>query len=171
MTITKTFREDPQRAAQETYDLWDIWSEWWGNMTRPIKRQCQRQRQRQWQRPWQRHWEKTLKEQPKRPVTFETFDAETWPVQQKYNDNDNDNDKDNVKDILRTPIKDYPIDLWPLRHFTWLMRRHDITNTDNDNDIQRTPWKSNPRDLLPLRHWLNIWPLRAIMSTFIVTLD
>ena len=52
----------------------------------------------------------TYKEQPKRPVTFETFDQsdeETRPVQQKDNDkdnyndnkNDNDNDKDNAKDI------------------------------------------------------------------------
>ena len=38
------------------------------NLTLPTKRQCQRQRQRQ------RHLENTLKEQPKRLVTFETFD-------------------------------------------------------------------------------------------------
>ena len=49
--------------------------------------------------------EKTLKEQPKRPVTIETFDQsdeETWPDQQKdnnkYKDNDKDNDKDKDKD-------------------------------------------------------------------------
>ena len=85
---------DIQRATHETCDLWDLWSEWWGYMTWPKKRQwqrqIQRQRQRQWQ--WQRHLEKTLKERPKRPVTFDTFyqsDEETRPVQQK----------DNVKDI------------------------------------------------------------------------
>ena len=30
--MTKIFREDPERATQETCDLWDIWSEWWGDM-------------------------------------------------------------------------------------------------------------------------------------------
>ena len=28
-----TFREHLQRAILETFDLWDIWSEWWGDMT------------------------------------------------------------------------------------------------------------------------------------------
>ena len=50
-TKTKTFGEDPERATQETCDHWDIWSEWWGDMTWPTKKQLQRQRQ--WQR--QRH--------------------------------------------------------------------------------------------------------------------
>ena len=27
-TTTKTFREHPQRLILETYDFWDIWSEW-----------------------------------------------------------------------------------------------------------------------------------------------
>ena len=49
-------------------------------------------------------------------MTFETFDQrdeETWPDQQKENDNDNDNDNDKDKDILRTPPKSHPRDLWP----------------------------------------------------------
>ena len=29
-----TFTFDIQRATLETCDLWDIWSEWWGDMTR-----------------------------------------------------------------------------------------------------------------------------------------
>ena len=37
MTKTNTFREHFQRAILETYDLWDIWSEWWGHMTWPKK--------------------------------------------------------------------------------------------------------------------------------------
>ena len=37
------------------YDLWDIWSEWWGNLTK--KRQWQNQIHRQ----WQRHLENTFK--------------------------------------------------------------------------------------------------------------
>ena len=60
MTKTNTFREHLQWAILETCDLWDIWSEWWGDMTRPKKRQWQRQRQRQIQR--QRHLENTFKE-------------------------------------------------------------------------------------------------------------
>ena len=39
MTKTNTFREHLQRAILETCDLWDIWSEGWGNMTWPTKRQ------------------------------------------------------------------------------------------------------------------------------------
>ena len=46
MTETNIFRELHQRAILETCDLWDIWSEWWGDMTWPTKRQWQRQRQR-----------------------------------------------------------------------------------------------------------------------------
>ena len=33
MTKTNTFREHFQRALLETCDLWDIWSEWWGDIT------------------------------------------------------------------------------------------------------------------------------------------
>ena len=33
-----------ERATQETCDLSDIWSEWWGDMTWPTERQWQRQR-------------------------------------------------------------------------------------------------------------------------------
>ena len=51
-TMTNTFREHLQRAILETCDLWDIWSEWWGDTTWPTKILWQRQRQRQWQ--WQR---------------------------------------------------------------------------------------------------------------------
>ena len=36
-TITKTFRERPQRLILETYGLWDIWSQRWGDMTWPKK--------------------------------------------------------------------------------------------------------------------------------------
>ena len=32
-TKTKTFREHPQRTIIETCDLWDIWSEWWWDIT------------------------------------------------------------------------------------------------------------------------------------------
>ena len=79
-TNTMTFREYLQRAIFETFDLWDIWSGWWENMTWPTKRQ--RRRQRQWQRQWQIHLENTAKEQSLRLLTFETFDQsdnKTWP--------------------------------------------------------------------------------------------
>ena len=50
MKMTNTFREHLQRAILETCNLWDIWSEWWGNMTWPTKRQQRRQTQWQWQK-------------------------------------------------------------------------------------------------------------------------
>jgi len=61
MTKTNTFWEHLQRATLETCDLWDIWSEWWGDMTWPTKIQWQIQIQRQ------RH------SQSQRLVTFETL--------------------------------------------------------------------------------------------------
>ena len=54
------FKTHTNRVTLETCDLWDIWSEWWGNMTWPKKRQWQRQIQRQ----RQIHLESTFKEQP-----------------------------------------------------------------------------------------------------------
>ena len=50
-----------------------------------------------------------FKDQPKRLVTFETFDQsdeETWPDQQKENDKNNDKDKDNDKDNDKHNFKD-----------------------------------------------------------------
>ena len=44
-TVSLCNREDPQRATQDTCDLGDLWSEWWGNMTCLTKIQLQRQRQ------------------------------------------------------------------------------------------------------------------------------
>jgi len=37
-TKTNTFRKHLQRATLETCDLWDIWSEWWRDMTWPKKK-------------------------------------------------------------------------------------------------------------------------------------
>ena len=37
MTKTNTCRELLQRVIPETCDLWDIWSEWWGDNTWPKK--------------------------------------------------------------------------------------------------------------------------------------
>ena len=37
MTKTNTFREHRQRATLEPCDLWDIWSEWWGDLNWPKK--------------------------------------------------------------------------------------------------------------------------------------
>ena len=88
--MTNTFREHPQRAILETCDLWDIWSEWWGYMTWPTKRQWQRQLQ------WKSHLENILEMWSPRLMTFETFDksdSETLPDQQKDKDKDDDKDK------------------------------------------------------------------------------
>ena len=62
----------------------------------------------------------------------------TWPKKidkDKYKDKDKDNDKD--KDILRTPPKSNPRDLWPLRHLFRMMRRHDMTKKNWQRQIQR----------------------------------
>ena len=47
--LTRTWQRQRQRHLEnifkewlETCDLWDIWSEWWGDMTWPTKRQRQR---------------------------------------------------------------------------------------------------------------------------------
>ena len=45
-TLTNTFRDYLQRMVLETSDLWDTWSEWWGDITSP-KTNDQRQRLRQ----------------------------------------------------------------------------------------------------------------------------
>ena len=47
MTKTNTIREPFQRVIQETCDLWDIWSQWWGDMSWPTTIQWQRQIQRE----------------------------------------------------------------------------------------------------------------------------
>ena len=57
-----TFREHLQSAILETCDIWDIWSEWWGDMTWLTKRQCQRQTQRQRQRQREIHLKNTFRE-------------------------------------------------------------------------------------------------------------
>ena len=124
MTKTKTFWEHLLRAILKTFDLWDICSEWWGDMT------------------WQKKIDKD-----------------------KYKDNDKD------KDILRTPPKSNPRDLWPLKHLFRVMRRHDMTKKnykdkykDKDKDKDKDKVKdilSNLRDLWHLRHWLQFWQLRT----------
>ena len=99
--MTNTFREHLQRAIFATFDLWDNWSEWWENMTWPTKRQRQRQIQRQWQRQWQILVVSIFKEQYLRLLNFETLnqsDEETWPDQQKDNDEDKHNDKSSESD-------------------------------------------------------------------------
>ena len=88
MTMTKkmtnTFREYLQRAILETYDLWHIWSEKWGDMTWLTKRQ--RQRQIQWKR--QRQWQ--LQKHPQRTIS-ETCDlwdtgyiSDNWEQQSEH---------------------------------------------------------------------------------------
>ena len=77
-----------QRATPETCDHWDIWSEWWRDMTR--QKQLQEPRQIQIQRQWQRqiHLEISFNDRSKSLVTFETFDQseeEIWPDQKKDN--------------------------------------------------------------------------------------
>ena len=52
-------REHIQIVVEETCDFRDIWSEWWGDMTWPTKRQLLKQwkgqSQKEVDRPWHRH--------------------------------------------------------------------------------------------------------------------
>ena len=114
MTKTNTFREHIQRAIPDTSDLWDIWSEWWEDITWPKKRQWQRQ----WQ--WQIHLESTLKERSQRLLTFETFDQsdeKTWP-DQKISTYQHTYSPTYLPIYLplRTPLRSDHRDLWHLRH-------------------------------------------------------
>ena len=134
MTIINTFWEHPQLVTPKTFDLWDIWSEWWGNMAWPTKRQWQWQWQRQ--RQWQRHLEKTQKERPKRHVTIETFDQsdeETWPDQQKDNNKDKDNDKDIV--TFETLITFLTIENSNLNIYSYPWIRSDRDSIRNSCDV------------------------------------
>ena len=86
-TMTNTFSLHLQRAIFETFYLWDVWSEWWGNMTWPTRQQ---QRQRQWW--WQIHLENTPKER-----LLKTFrehhqitipeNLQIWPFQTSWSPN------------------------------------------------------------------------------------
>ena len=83
---------------------------------------------------WPHHWlpprpffKNTAIEQSERLVTLEACDQsdeETWPDQQKNNDKDKDNEKDKDNDKWKTPPKNNPRDLWPLRHCShfWQLR-------------------------------------------------
>ena len=68
MTKTNTFKEHLQWGIPEACYIWDIWSQWWGDLTWPTKRWWKRQIQRQWQR--QIHLVNTFREQPQSFVTF-----------------------------------------------------------------------------------------------------
>ena len=81
-------------------------------------------------------------------------DKKTWH-DQKQIDKDKYKDKYNDKDILRTPPKSNPRDLWPLRHLFRVMRRHDMTkkidkdkykDKDNDNDNDKDNDNDNDND-------------------------
>ena len=105
MTKTNTFREHLHGAILETCDLWDIWSEWLGEMTWPKK---DNDKDKDNDNDKNKDNDKAFKEHPERVflefVALETFDQSdkgTWPDQQKDNnkDKDNDNDKDSDKDI------------------------------------------------------------------------
>ena len=93
-------------------------------------------------------------------MTFETFvqsDEKTRHDQKidkdKYKDKDKDNDKDKDKDILRTPPKNHPRDLWPLRHLFRVMRKHDLTKKLTKTNTKtmtktKTFWEHLPRAIL-----------------------
>ena len=122
------------------FDLWDICSEWWEDMTWPKIWPTQRQWQRQihlentypwdiWSEWWEdmiwqnrqrkRHFENIFKGRSLRLVTFETFhqsDEETWHDQQRQRHSEN------------TTTNTYEIEVWNCCHFrqlrTWVHDNH-----------------------------------------------
>ena len=72
------------------------------------------------------HYRVTLETCDLWDICSEWWEDMTWPKEidkDKYKDNDEDKDKD----ILRTPSKSHPRELWPLRHLFRVIRRHDMT--------------------------------------------
>ena len=66
--MTKTFRDHLQRAIFETLDLWDIWSEWRGNMTWQTKINLENTLKWQsWRGSETDHWFIVLNSDPSRP--------------------------------------------------------------------------------------------------------
>ena len=93
--LENTLKEWPRYFWPVSITVWDIWSEFWGDLTWPTKRQWQRQVQRHGQ--WQKHLENTLKERPTRLLTIEILyqsDEDTWHNLQKDNNKDDDSDND-----------------------------------------------------------------------------
>ena len=77
-----------------------------------------------WSDKTERHLKKTLKVRTKRFVTFETLDqsdVETWPDQQKTMT------MTKTKTMTKT-FREHTRDLWPLRHWIRVIRRHDLSN-------------------------------------------
>ena len=77
------------------------------------------------------------------------IDKDKYKEKDKDKDNDNDNDKD--KDILRTPPKSHPRDLWPLRNLFRVMRRHDMTKKIDKDKYKE---KDNDKNKDILRTWI-----------------
>ena len=81
----------------------------------------------------------------------------------KYKDKDNDKDKD----ILRTPPKSNPRDLWPLRHLIRVMRRHDLTKkktkTKTKTKTMTNTFKRHLQMTILERLWncWHVWQLRT----------
>ena len=97
MTNTNTFRGHQKRAISETCDLWDIWSEWWEDMTWPTKKTMTKTNTKT----------NTFRELLQRAilVTCDIWDtdyiSDNWELEfmTKYNDKDKYKDNDKEKYI------------------------------------------------------------------------
>ena len=71
---TNTFGEHLQRAIPDTFDIWNIWSYWWGDMTWPKKRQRQIQTMTNNDKDNEKH-KYTLRTR----AILETYNTTEWP--------------------------------------------------------------------------------------------
>ena len=88
-TMTNTFREHLQRAISETFDRWDIWSEWSRKHDLTNKKTMTKTNTKKIKMQWQIYLENTFKEQCLILLTVETFyqsDREnmTWPTKRQW---------------------------------------------------------------------------------------
>ena len=100
-----TLRKHPQRGTPETCDLWDIWSELWGEITWPTKKED--------------------KDTNVNNDNEDKEDKEDWEDTEDKENNDNNDDKEDNEDNGDNDKRDYPervileiYDLWDTDHIS-----------------------------------------------------
>ena len=142
ITKTNTIKKHFQRAIQETCDLWDIWSEWWGHMTWPT--------QTRWTKTKTKTMTKTntFREHLQR-ATLETCDHwdiwsgwwehMTWPIKRRWQRQRQRQGQWQIQIHLENTFKERPYRLMTFETFyqsdkvTWPDQQKD-NYSDNDKD-------------------------------------
>ena len=170
MTKTNTFREHLQRAILETCDLWDIWSEWWGDMTWPKQKTMTKTKTKTMTNTFGEHIQRTILE------TCDLWDiwSEWWgdmtqPTKRQWERQIQTQRQWQRKIHWESTFRERPKRLVTYETFdqsdekTWPdptkdNDKHKHKDNDNDKDkyIRRAPWKSDPRDLWPLGYLIRV---------------